>query len=57
MKNFDGLITFFKKGNNLVILVFFIFTCLLAVVFRMKSIEQDYQISKKRKRLERLRVE
>lgn len=55
MKNFDGLITFFKKGNNLVILVFFIFTCLLAVVFRMKSIEQDYQISEKRKEIRKVR--
>ena len=30
------------------------FTCLLAIVFRMKSIEQDYLISEKRKEVRKL---
>jgi len=46
--------SFLKKGNNLVILVFFILTCLMAIVFRMKSVEQDYQLSEKRKEVRRV---
>ncbi len=47
--------SFLKRGNNLVILIFFVFTCLLAIVFRMKSIEQDYKISEKRKEIKKIR--
>lgn len=45
---------FLKKGNNLVILIFFTLTCLLAIVFRMKSVEQDYLISQKRKEIKKV---
>ena len=51
---FGKLTTFFKKGNNLVILIFFALTCLLAIIFRMKSIEQDYLLSEKRKEIKKV---
>ena len=54
MSKLTNTISFLKKGNNLVILIFFICTCLLAVIFRMKSIEQDYQLSEKRKEIRKI---
>ena len=54
MSNLSNVSNFLKKGNNLTILIFFIFTCLIAIVFRMKSIEQDYLISEKRKEVRKL---
>ena len=55
MIKISSIASFLKKGNNIGILVFFLFTCLLAVVFRMKSVEQDYQLSEKRKEVRKLR--
>ena len=54
MSNLNKMTTFLKKGNNLVILIFFTLTCLLAIIFRMKSVEQDYHISQKRKEIKKV---